>query len=84
VKCPHWYVVSRPEQLLDAGLHFCGSATGKGECEKSLGRNLVVLDAMSNAMTDDSRLAAARAREDKNWAAAKCDGPLLLGVEMIE
>jgi hypothetical protein len=56
----------------------------KGQGQKALGGNSIMQDAMRDAMTDNPRLAAARAGEDKNGAAAIRDGPLLLRVELVE
>ena len=71
-------------KFLDALTHFGGGFVGEGHRQNGFRHHSHVLDQVGDAVGDDARLAAARAREDQHRAVSSFDGLTLLRVELIE
>ena len=71
-------------QLVDPFNHLRGSFVGERHCQNGLRHHPQMLDQMGNAVSNDARLPAARARKDEHRAFGSLDGLTLLRVELGE
>src|SRR5258708_8811421 len=72
------------DKFSDAFGDFGGGLVGEGHRQNGFRHHSRAFDQVGDAVSDDARLAAARAREDEHRAFSGFDGLALLRVEWIE
>src|SRR5579872_2363549 len=72
------------DQLLNSLSHFSGSFVGEGHGENRLRHGPYALDQMSNAVSDDARLPAARTSQNEHRPVSGFDRLTLLRIEFRE
>src|SRR5579864_2665553 len=71
-------------ELFDALPHFRGSLIRERHRQNGLRHHALVLDQVSNAISNYARLPAARAGEDKHWPFGGFNSLTLLRIELVE